>query len=84
MEDTIRTFMDFLKADKEKHLQIFTAFFKRRQRNSVDPTNLHLVKKANETVISLLSPLIQLIFTCLNFCLLVLTLYILFAEEDEV
>lgn len=50
MEDCIRTFMNFLKADKEKPCQILTSLFKRKRRGSVDPTFLHLVKKINHKV----------------------------------
>ncbi|KAK9118450.1 hypothetical protein Scep_016543 [Stephania cephalantha] len=47
LEDAIRTFMNFLKADKEKlHSQIYKAIFK-RNRSSVDPNTLHLVKRTN-------------------------------------
>ncbi|KAL5544776.1 hypothetical protein UlMin_008560 [Ulmus minor] len=48
MEDCIRTFMNFLKADKEKTCQILAAFFKRKRRGSVDPILLHLIKKVNQ------------------------------------
>ncbi|KAJ4713397.1 Ribosomal protein L34Ae [Melia azedarach] len=47
MEDGIRTFMNFLKADKEKPCQIIKSFFGRNRRASVDPTLLHLMKKVN-------------------------------------
>lgn len=47
MEDGIKTFMNFLKADKGKHCQIITNFFRRNRRASVDPTLLLLMKKAN-------------------------------------
>ncbi|KAJ4973373.1 hypothetical protein NE237_006547 [Protea cynaroides] len=47
MEDGIRTFMNFLQSDREKPCQILTAFFRRKKCNSVDPTHLHMVKKAN-------------------------------------
>ncbi|KAK9278433.1 hypothetical protein L1049_027998 [Liquidambar formosana] len=47
MEEGIRTFMNFLKADREKPCQILKAFFKRNRRVSVDPTLLQLMKKAN-------------------------------------
>nr|DAD31790.1 TPA_asm: hypothetical protein HUJ06_010641 [Nelumbo nucifera] len=50
MKDGIRTFMDFLKADRESHYEIFTAFFKRNRGCSVDPTHLQMVKKANKKV----------------------------------
>ncbi|WVZ15729.1 hypothetical protein V8G54_013295 [Vigna mungo] len=45
MEDGIRTFMSFLKADKEKPSQIFAAYFRRNRRPLVDPTLLRLTKK---------------------------------------
>ncbi|XP_038680422.1 uncharacterized protein LOC119981402 [Tripterygium wilfordii] len=48
MEDGIRTFMSFLKADKEKRCQILKAFFSRNRRGSIDPTLLHLTKKVNK------------------------------------
>ncbi|CAH2067146.1 unnamed protein product [Thlaspi arvense] len=48
MEECIRTFMNFLKADKEKPCQkIIKAFFGRTKRGSVDPTLVHLMKKVN-------------------------------------
>ncbi|XP_010263897.1 PREDICTED: uncharacterized protein LOC104602035 isoform X2 [Nelumbo nucifera] len=46
MEDGIRTFMNFLKADKENHCEIIKSFFKRHR--GVDPIHLKMVKKANE------------------------------------
>ncbi|KAI3922400.1 hypothetical protein MKX01_006089 [Papaver californicum] len=48
MEDAIRTFMKFLKEDKEKPCDIFKAFFKRNNRQTVDPTYLHLMRKSNK------------------------------------
>ncbi|GMQ11279.1 hypothetical protein CsSME_00053970 [Camellia sinensis var. sinensis] len=48
MEEAIRTFMNFLKADKETHCQILAAFFKRNRRGSADPTRLLLLKKLNK------------------------------------
>lgn len=48
MEDGIRTYMNFLKADKEKPCQIVASFFKRKKRASVDPTLLQLMKKVNQ------------------------------------
>lgn len=51
MEDGIRTFMNFLKADKKKPCQIISAFLSRKVgRGSVDPTLLHLIKKVNKKV----------------------------------
>ncbi|XWS37652.1 hypothetical protein CRYUN_Cryun19dG0063400 [Craigia yunnanensis] len=47
IEDGIQTFMNFLKADKEKPYQIIKAFFGRKQRGSVDPKLLQLMKKVN-------------------------------------
>ncbi|GAV85428.1 DUF1666 domain-containing protein, partial [Cephalotus follicularis] len=47
MEDCIQTFMNFLKADKEKPCQILKSFFGRNRRGSVDPTLLHLMRKVN-------------------------------------
>ncbi|XP_059642783.1 uncharacterized protein LOC132284675 [Cornus florida] len=48
MEEAIRTFMNFLKADRENHCQILlAAFFKRNRRGSVDPALLLLLKKVN-------------------------------------
>ncbi|KAJ6672608.1 DNA LIGASE (DUF1666)-RELATED [Salix viminalis] len=48
MEDGIRTFMNFLKADKEKTCQVLLAFFRRNRRGSVDPVLLQLMKKVNK------------------------------------
>ncbi|KAH8487299.1 hypothetical protein H0E87_026030 [Populus deltoides] len=48
MEDGIRTFMDFLKDDKEKTCQILKAFFRRNRRGSVDPVLIQLMKKVNK------------------------------------
>ncbi|GMI71537.1 hypothetical protein like AT1G73850 [Hibiscus trionum] len=47
MEDGIQTFMNFLKADKEKPCQIIKKFFGKKRRGSVDPTLLQLMKKVN-------------------------------------
>ncbi|KAJ9550395.1 hypothetical protein OSB04_014440 [Centaurea solstitialis] len=48
MEESIRTFMNFLKADKENHFHIFTDLFRiKNPRTSVDPTLLLLLKKVN-------------------------------------
>ncbi|XP_022738106.1 uncharacterized protein LOC111290872 [Durio zibethinus] len=47
MEDGIQTFMNFLKADKEKPYQIIKAFFGRKRRGSVDPSLVQLMKKVN-------------------------------------
>ncbi|XP_057992646.1 uncharacterized protein LOC110648640 isoform X2 [Hevea brasiliensis] len=48
MEEGIRTFMNFLKADKQKPCQILTSFFRRNLRGSVDPAFLQLMKKVNK------------------------------------
>ncbi|KAL1363629.1 hypothetical protein HN51_011836 [Arachis hypogaea] len=48
MEDGIRTFMKFLKADKEKPCQMVAAYFWRNRRITVDPTLLRLIKKVNQ------------------------------------
>ncbi|KAH1234183.1 hypothetical protein GmHk_09G026457 [Glycine max] len=45
MEDGIRTFMSFLKADKEKPCLILAAYFRRNRKHLVDPTLLRLIKK---------------------------------------
>ncbi|XVF09606.1 hypothetical protein REPUB_Repub07fG0108300 [Reevesia pubescens] len=47
MEDGIQTFMNFLKADKQKPYQIIKAFFGSKRKGSVDPTLLQLMKKVN-------------------------------------
>ncbi|KAJ8622878.1 hypothetical protein MRB53_031407 [Persea americana] len=47
LEDAIRTFMNFLRADKRSNCQILRDFFKKKQA-SFDPTLLHLMKKANK------------------------------------
>ncbi|CAM8975288.1 unnamed protein product [Rhodiola kirilowii] len=48
MEDGIRTFMKFLKGDKEKHSQIIAAFFKKNKRGLVDPSLICIIKKSNQ------------------------------------
>ncbi|OWM65139.1 uncharacterized protein LOC116215525 [Punica granatum] len=48
MEDGIRTFMNFLKADKVKVSQVIASFFSRNRRGPVDPTLLTLMKKVNK------------------------------------
>lgn len=50
MEDGIRTFMNFLKADKEKPCQVLAAYFRRNRRGLIDPTLLRLIKKVNQKV----------------------------------
>ncbi|XP_010539999.1 PREDICTED: uncharacterized protein LOC104813903 [Tarenaya hassleriana] len=48
MEECIRTFMNFLRADKENPChKILKSFFGRNKRCPVDPTLLHLMKKVN-------------------------------------
>ncbi|KAL6007479.1 hypothetical protein ACLOJK_032977 [Asimina triloba] len=47
LEDAIRTFMNFLKADKKRYCEFLRAFRRKKQR-AVDPTLLYLIKKANE------------------------------------
>uniref|UniRef100_A0A1D1XNH7 Laminin subunit beta-1 n=1 Tax=Anthurium amnicola TaxID=1678845 RepID=A0A1D1XNH7_9ARAE len=47
LEDVIRTFMNFLRADKENHWQMLRALVKKKA-SSVDPTLLHLLRKVNE------------------------------------
>ncbi|CAK9167844.1 unnamed protein product [Ilex paraguariensis] len=48
MEEAIRTFMNFLKADRENHCQILAAFFRRNRRGSVDPIRFLQLKKVNK------------------------------------
>ncbi|XP_065864229.1 uncharacterized protein [Euphorbia lathyris] len=48
MEEGIATFMNFLKADKQKPCQILTSFLRRNRRGSVDPALLQLMKKVNK------------------------------------
>ncbi|KAI5382908.1 uncharacterized protein LOC127105798 isoform X2 [Lathyrus oleraceus] len=48
MEGGINTFMNFLKADKEKSCEILTHYFRRNRRGMVDPTLLKLMKKVNQ------------------------------------
>lgn len=52
MEGGINTFMNFLKADKEKSCEILTHYFRRNKRGMVDPTLLKLMKKVNQKVCS--------------------------------
>ncbi|CAN4101724.1 unnamed protein product [Withania somnifera] len=48
MKEAIRTFMNFLKADKENRCQILmAAFLRRKRRGSADATLLLLLKKVN-------------------------------------
>ncbi|KAJ8773102.1 hypothetical protein K2173_028279 [Erythroxylum novogranatense] len=48
MEDGIKTFMTFLKADKEKTYQLLRDFFRKKRRGTVDPALLRLMKKVNK------------------------------------
>lgn len=50
LEDGIRTFMNFLKGDREKPCRIIAALFKRNRKGLVDPTVLHVMKKATQKV----------------------------------
>ncbi|XP_039010943.1 uncharacterized protein LOC120139914 isoform X2 [Hibiscus syriacus] len=50
IEDGIQTFMNFLKADREKPYQIIKALFRRKRKGSVDPTLVRLMKKVNAKV----------------------------------
>ncbi|KAM7280427.1 hypothetical protein ACFE04_007561 [Oxalis oulophora] len=49
MEDCIRTFMNFLKADKEKPYQILKSYLcGKKKRGSVDPSLLNVLSKVNK------------------------------------
>ncbi|KAL5079603.1 hypothetical protein RYX36_008024 [Vicia faba] len=48
MEDGIKTFMNFLKADKERTCQILASYFRRNRRTLIDPTLIRLMKKVNQ------------------------------------
>ncbi|CAK8534147.1 unnamed protein product [Lathyrus sativus] len=48
MEDGIRTFMNFLKADKEKTCEILASYFRRNRRTLIDPILIRLMKKVNQ------------------------------------
>ncbi|GLT48906.1 hypothetical protein SLA2020_224960 [Shorea laevis] len=48
MEDGIQTFMNFLKADREKPCQKIKSFFRKPRKGSVDPAHLNLTKKLNK------------------------------------
>lgn len=48
MEDGIKTFMNFLKADKEKASQILASYFRRNRKTLIDPTLIRLMKKVNQ------------------------------------
>ncbi|GJW18224.1 ribosomal protein L34Ae protein [Tanacetum coccineum] len=49
MDESIKTFMNFLRADKENHFHKFTAHFFpiKNPKTSVDPTHILLLKKLN-------------------------------------
>ncbi|KAL8487976.1 hypothetical protein ACS0TY_024310 [Phlomoides rotata] len=48
MEESIRTFMKFMKRDKKNHYQMLADLFKRNRRGSADATLLLLLKKVNK------------------------------------
>ncbi|KAI3454867.1 hypothetical protein Pfo_011536 [Paulownia fortunei] len=48
MEESIRTFMNFLKQDKKNNYQILADMFRRNRRGSADATLLLLLKKVNK------------------------------------
>ncbi|XP_074564169.1 uncharacterized protein LOC141820699 [Curcuma longa] len=48
LEDAIRTFMIFLKADKETPCQMLKALIIKRKTSSADPNHLHFLKKTNK------------------------------------
>ncbi|XP_059661651.1 uncharacterized protein LOC132307803 [Cornus florida] len=48
MEEAIRTFMKFLKADRKNRCQLFASFIRRNRRGSIDRTLLLLLKKVNK------------------------------------
>ncbi|XP_011072950.1 uncharacterized protein LOC105158039 [Sesamum indicum] len=48
MEESIRTFMTFLKQDKKSNYQILADLFRRNRRGSADATLLLLLKKVNK------------------------------------
>ncbi|GJY14235.1 putative ribosomal protein L34Ae [Tanacetum coccineum] len=52
MDESIKTFMNFLRADKENHFHKFTAHFFpiKNPKTSVDPTHILLLKKLNHKV----------------------------------
>lgn len=50
MEESITTFMDFLRQDKKSNCQILADLFKRNRRGSADSTLLFLLKKVNKKV----------------------------------
>lgn len=50
MEESIRTFMDFMKQDKKSHYQILADLFRKNKRGSADATLLVLLKKVNKKV----------------------------------
>ncbi|PIN06960.1 hypothetical protein CDL12_20484 [Handroanthus impetiginosus] len=48
MEESIRTFMSFLKQDKKNHYEMLADLFRRNKRGSADATLLLLLKKVNK------------------------------------
>ncbi|XP_052179362.1 uncharacterized protein LOC127792806 [Diospyros lotus] len=48
LQESIQTFMNFLKADRETHCQMLAAFFRRNRRRSADPIRLLLAKQQNK------------------------------------
>ena len=51
IEDSIRTFMNFLRADRENpYHAVLKALFKKKKRGSVDPALVKVLKKANKKV----------------------------------
>ncbi|CAO2818099.1 unnamed protein product [Amaranthus hypochondriacus] len=48
LEDSIQTFMNFLKADRETHCQVISSLFKHHPKGSIDPTLLKVYKKHNK------------------------------------
>lgn len=68
LEDGIRTFMDFLKGDREKPCQVIAALFKKNRKGLVDPTRLNQMKKANHKVLINIKGISKLyIFNIINF-----------------
>lgn len=70
LEGAIRTFMDFLKADKQNHCEKLKAFI-RKKSSSIDRTLLNLLKKTNKKVscmvpLHLLNPTLP--FEIIVFC----------------
>lgn len=48
LDDAIQTFMNFLKADRERPCQVITSLFKKSSKGSIDPTVLNVFKKCNK------------------------------------